>query len=188
MATDEFCVFYDYAGKDACNTGFVIHQALTLADFQDVADALWENWCAQIMPNLVNTISTTALVLKDVDGPWETNGATAVSKVGGIVTPGLPPNCAVAINRTDSISRYKGRWFVPGISEGSVGNDGEVSATFGANLASQFTLVNTNMFSFSSAQIANRHAVSGLPGQYVYVSVDSFSYIPYVTSQRNRRF
>lgn len=188
MATAEFCVFYDYDGKDACNTGYVIHDALTIADFQAVANAVWTNWCANIMPSLVTAIETTQMTMKDVAGPWEANAVTASTKTGGNVGAGLPPNCAVAINRTDSSSRFKGRWFMPGIPETVVDNAGVVTAAFGSNLAAQFAVTNANILATFNARLANRHKVGAVPGSFAYVSVDSFSYIATVASQKQRRF
>jgi len=188
MATAEFCIFYDQDGKNACNTGYIIHDALTISDFQAVADAFWNNWCSLVIPNLSNAIETTQMVMKDVDGPWEVNAATAVSKVGGTVIPALPPNCAVGLTRTDAISRYKGRWYIPGVPESDVDDAGNILPSFGSNLAANFPTIATNMLGFSNAKIANRHAVGGLPGSYVYVSVDSYGYISTVVSQKQRRF
>ena len=188
MAQGKFEVEYSLGGKDAYNIGYVITDAAAINEWQQVVDNISANWAANIMPSMSNDLTMVGVSLLEIDGVIAVDSQQGNGTIGGTVRPAESILSSVCITKADSTSRYKGRWFIPGVPDSEVSAGGVIGPAWGLNLSLQFQVSQTNLNPVFNSFLANRHSISGLPGQFAYAAIESFGYVEYVAVQERRRF
>lgn len=107
---------------DAVNTAHVQFDD-TVIGYQAAADSIRDAFATRLVPQLSNgAILTEVKVGDDVNGAVATSGAQ-----GGKNQNQLPPNNSYGITKVVATGR-NGRWFVPGVVEENVDNNGRLTA------------------------------------------------------------
>lgn len=111
------------------------------ADPDDVAETIYDTWASTIL-----TLQTSAITLESVlvkFGPNTTgpSGEHTGAEVGGLSGQGSPSNCAYLVRKNTALGgrRGRGRMYIPGCLETSVGSDGAILEPDLANIQDQVT-------------------------------------------------
>lgn len=132
-------VVWAQGSTDAVNTMHVSFDDAVL-DFQAAADAVRDGFVTHIVPQLSNGVVLTEVkVGDDVMGAISISGAQ-----GGKVSNQLPPNCAFGVSKGVSSGR-NGRWFIPGVVEDEVDNNGRVNVPVVAALNGALSAMLTDL-------------------------------------------
>lgn len=115
---------------------------------EDVAENVYTTFSSTILPQLTNDIVLESVLVKF--GPNDTGPSAEFTGTddGGISSPGAPSNVAYLIRKNTSLGGRKGRgrMYVPGVSEATVGSDGALEP---ANMA----LIQTAVTNFGAALV-----------------------------------
>lgn len=99
----------------------------TLASMLDQACDIFE---LRIVPQLTSDVQFRGGLMKW--GPDETgpSGEDVRLAVGGVGTPGLPPNVAWLIRKQTALGgrRGRGRWYIPGVPEAAADSNGALAS------------------------------------------------------------
>lgn len=186
MATAQFIVKYEQAGKEALNIGYVSGDWSNAVELAQVADNIYQNWGANIMPSLSVDCTLTGVECRDLTDVYVGNAGGGGGFPGGNPGTAEAISTALVITRTDGASRRQGRWFLPGVPSAEVNAAALVNLGWAANIAGQFQVSQLNLGPVFNSAMMNRHKIPNT-NTFLYASIEGFGFLPIAGVQRDRR-
>lgn len=185
MANSQMIVTYEQGGREALNIGYVSGDWSNSSELDQVAQNIYDNWAANIMPSLSDDCVLRSVELRDLDDVFIGNSAAGSGTPGGEAGNAEAINSALVITKSDGASRRDGRWYIPGVGNSRVSAGGNVDAAWAGNLALQFQVCQVNLNPVFNSFYMNRHKVG--VGGFLYANITSFGFLSTIGSQRGRR-
>lgn len=121
---------------------FGVQPVAPVITVEDIEDVVFDSWVtAGISANLVNTVSLTSILVKA--GPNATGAFIEVPHAlpGGVASPCVPANSSALVTKVTPFGGRagRGRFYLPGIQENGVAEDGRMDGTLTANIQADMT-------------------------------------------------